>query len=70
MEPLNQSLLLSNEISELVVGEACSASVAVVLDAVNCINVRRDVHSRGTIVGKRIGRNVGGAAAMWVPAKM
>ena len=70
MEPLDQSLLLSNETSELFIGEAGSASVAVVVNAANCINVWRDVRSRGTIVGKRFGRNVGGAAAMWVPAKM
>ena len=70
MEPLNQALLLSNETSELVIGEAGSTSVAVIVDAVNCINVWGDIRSRGTIVGKRFGRNVGGVLAMWVPAKM
>ena len=64
MEPLNQPLLLSNEASELVIGEAGSASVAVVVNAVNCINVWGDVRSSGTIVGKRFGRNVGGVLAL------
>ena len=70
MEPLNHLLLLSNEASELVIGEASSASVAVVVNAVNCLNVWVDVRGRGTIVGKRFGRNVGGVLAMWVPAKL
>ena len=39
LEPLNQPLLLPSEIEELLIGETGSASVAVVLDAIKCINV-------------------------------
>ena len=70
LEPLDQALLLSSEIEELLIGEASSTGVTVILDAIKCINVWTGVRRKGTFVGKRIGRNVGGAAAMWVPAKM
>ena len=63
-------LLISNEASELVKGEAGSASVAVADNAVNCVNVWVDDRGMCAIVGKRFGRNVGGVLAMWVPVKI
>ena len=69
LEPLDQALLLSSEIEELFIGEASSASVTVVLDAIKCTNVWTGIRRKGTFVGKRIGGNVGAAAAMWVPAE-
>ena len=54
LEPMNQALLLSSEIEELLIGEASSTGVTVILDAIKGINVWMGVRRKGISLAKEL----------------